>query len=83
MMRSSAMTSSSDNRLSNSLPIAVQLAGTRLPAYRAGASALTTYSPSESQPGMLSERQCDDALRLMWSLESLSDLDELFDSLVV
>ena len=33
--------------------------------------------------GMLSERQCDDALRLMWSLESVSDLDELFDSLVV
>jgi 2-methylcitrate dehydratase len=33
--------------------------------------------------GVLSERQRDDALRMMWSLQSLSDLDELFDSLVV
>ena len=33
--------------------------------------------------GVLTERQCDEALRLLWSLEGLSDLDELLDSLVV
>ena len=33
--------------------------------------------------GVLTEQQCDEALRLLWSLEGLSDLDELLDSLVV
>ena len=33
--------------------------------------------------GVLTKPQCDEALRLLWSLECLSDLDELLDSLVV
>jgi len=33
--------------------------------------------------GVLSEQQCSQALELMWRLEELPDLEELFDSLVI
>ena len=31
----------------------------------------------------ITEQQCDQALELLWSLESLTDLDEALDSLIV